>query len=84
MLANNGVLRYRSPVSGSMHSMVDPFGASAATLQSARKGRARGDADEDALLSCQFAAAANALGACNRNDPLDDPQVNGVARSVSE
>ena len=27
--ANSGVLRYRSPVSGSMHRTVDPFGASA-------------------------------------------------------
>lgn len=29
--AKSGVLRYRSPVSGSMHRMVEPFGAVAAT-----------------------------------------------------
>ena len=32
MSANNGVLRYRSPVSGSMHSTVEPCGASAHTF----------------------------------------------------
>src|ERR1700687_5042671 len=31
--ANNGVLRYRSPVSGSMHRIVDPFGAVLATCK---------------------------------------------------
>jgi hypothetical protein len=35
--ANNGVLRYRSPVSGSMHKIVDPFGAFAATCSAPAK-----------------------------------------------
>jgi hypothetical protein len=35
--ANNGVVRYRSPVSGSMQRMVDPAGAPAATSSAAAK-----------------------------------------------
>src|ERR1700722_4119569 len=33
--ANSGVLKYRSPVSGSMHRTVDPWGASAQTFNAA-------------------------------------------------
>ena len=57
--ANNGVPKYRSPVSGSMHSTVAPFGASVQSL-SAPARCARGDADEDAFLLCQIALQRSA------------------------